>query len=65
MSDHNTFYGVDRSVIEASMRRARRERSEAVWAILQRVFSRPEAAARDAAKDDAKPVLTGAACAHC
>ncbi len=34
------FHGVDRAVVEAAMRKARRERSEAVWAMLQKIFGR-------------------------
>lgn len=34
------FQGVDRAVVEAAMNKARRERSEAVWALLQKLFGR-------------------------
>lgn len=36
------IYEVDRAVVEAAMRKARRERSEAVWAMLQKLFGRGE-----------------------
>ncbi len=39
MSTHRpTFYGVDRDYIEQVTAKARRERSEAVWAMLRGVF---------------------------
>ena len=45
MSNNNaTEYEISRELIEKSMRQARIERSKAVWAILQRLFSRPESA---------------------
>jgi hypothetical protein len=33
---------ISREVIEASMQRARVERSKAMWSLLSRLFSRPE-----------------------
>lgn len=39
--DHlQPLYGVDRKLVEAAMRRARQERSEAFWSMLQAVFGR-------------------------
>jgi hypothetical protein len=39
--DHlQPLYGVDRKLVEAAMRRARKERSEAFWSMMQAVFGR-------------------------
>jgi hypothetical protein len=49
---NETIYApvISSEVIEASMRKARIERSKAVWDILQKLFSRPEAT--DVTADD-------------
>ena len=39
---------ISREVIEAAMRRARIERSNAMWSLLGRLFSRPEHKADEA-----------------
>jgi len=41
MENQSVSYGVDRKQVEAAMRRARRERSEALRAIFRRLFKRP------------------------
>ena len=38
-TSNDTFYGIDRAVIEAATRKARRERSVAIHALLGRLFS--------------------------
>jgi hypothetical protein len=49
MSTNNTNRPeITRELIEASMQRARIERSKALWDILGRVFSRPEHKAEEA-----------------
>ncbi len=40
-SYNNEFFGVDRSVVAEAIRRGRRERSQALWAILRGIFGRP------------------------
>lgn len=35
---YSANFGVDRAVVQAAMRRARRERNEVVWALLQKIF---------------------------
>jgi hypothetical protein len=43
MSNDNPYASVITSeMIEASMKRARIERSQAMWSLLSRLFSRPE-----------------------
>lgn len=64
MNNNKHYYEIDRSFIEISMRRARRERNLAVWALLSRVFSQPEApitarSEADAAKAAAADGLVG------
>ena len=49
MSNNNPYESVISSeMIEASMRRARIERSKVMWSLLSRVFSRPEHKAEEA-----------------
>jgi hypothetical protein len=49
MSTNNTNRPeITRELIEASMKRARIERSKALWDILGRLFSRPEHKAEEA-----------------
>lgn len=39
MSDHTpTFYGIDPKIIAEATNKARRERSQAVWAMIGRIF---------------------------
>lgn len=40
MSNYNLYYGVDRNLVQAAIRKARKERSEAIWSMLQKVFGR-------------------------
>jgi hypothetical protein len=51
MSNDNPYQVVITSeMIEASMKRARIQRSKAMWSLLQRLFSRPEQAGADEAE---------------
>lgn len=64
MNNNKHYYEIDRNYIEAAMRNARRERSIAMWALLSRVFSRPEvhdskAEHADAVKAEAASGLVG------
>ena len=43
---------IDFDLVEKSMKQARIERSKAVWAILQSLFSRPESQEKDNADAD-------------
>lgn len=60
------FYGVDQAVIEASMRKARRERSKAVWEMISKIFpSVSDTAAEDDQRRAPEPMLaSGAQAAH-
>ena len=42
MTGKPSFYGVESHVIEAAIAKARRERSEAVWQMLQKIFGRSD-----------------------
>lgn len=50
-ASYNLYYGVDRNLVQAAIRKARKERSEAMWAMVQKVFGR-----RADQKDDQAPV---------
>ncbi len=52
------FYGIDQSIIEASMRKARRERSKAIWDMVSQLF--PSVADKSAEdKQCREPALVG------
>jgi hypothetical protein len=60
--ESRAYYGVNPELIDAAIARGRRERSEAVWAMLQMVFGRkaePDAASR------AEPPVATMACPNC
>lgn len=40
MSNYSLYYGVDRNLVQAAIRKARKERSEALWSMLHAVFGR-------------------------
>ncbi len=54
------FYGIDQSVIEASMRKARRERSKAIWDMVSQLFpSVADKTAEDEQSRTREPALAG------
>ncbi len=56
------FYGIDQAVIEASMRKARRERSKAIWVMISQLFpSVSEKSAEDEDSHVREPALLGGA----
>lgn len=59
-----TYHGIDRTIIDAAIRKARRERSEAIWALLQKVFGRRTEQEDDGQKHDEPQINIGSiACA--
>lgn len=71
MSDFNTpygHYGIDPRVVEAAMRKARRERSQAMWNMLAGIFDRKDAygETETARREAASPKVSNEApCAAC
>lgn len=50
MSQNHPYPEIDYALVEKSMRKARIERSKAVWSLLQNLFSKPET--RDTADNE-------------
>ena len=40
MTDHGNYFGVDRKLVERSMRQARRDRAHALAALVRKIFNR-------------------------
>ena len=58
------FYGIDQKVIEESMRKARRERSKAIWEMVSQLFpSVADNTAEDEQSRGREPALVGGATA--
>ena len=56
------FYGIDQAVIETAMRKARRERSKAIWDMVSQLFpSVADKAAEDDESRTREPALLGGA----